>query len=59
MDNDIYLKRKYQYFSSKDDLTKPLAIYESEVHPDWIDYNDHMSESFYPVSYTHLRAHET
>ena len=47
MDNNIYLKRKYQYFSSKDDLTKPLAIYESEVQPDWIDYNDHMSESFY------------
>ena len=47
MDNDIYLKRKYKYFSLKDDLTKPLVIYKSVVHPDWIDYNEHMSESFY------------
>ena len=47
MDNEIYLKRKYQYFSFRDDLTKPLAIYKSRVHPDWIDYNGHMSESFY------------
>ena len=47
MDNEIYLKRKYQYFSLEDKLNTPLELYQAEVHPDWIDYNGHMSESFY------------
>ena len=47
MDNEIYLKRKYQYFSLEDKLNNPLELYQAEVHPDWIDYNGHMSESFY------------
>ena len=47
MDNEIYLKRKYKYFSKDDNLDKPLAIYNARVHTDWIDYNGHMSESFY------------
>ena len=47
MDNEIYLKRKYKYFSKDDNLDKPLAIYNTRVHTDWIDYNGHMSESFY------------
>ena len=47
MDNDVYLHRKYKKFSSNDDLSKPLSLYEATVHSDWIDYNGHMSESFY------------
>jgi acyl-CoA thioesterase FadM len=47
MDNEIYLKRKYQYFSLEDKLNSPLELYQAEVHSEWIDYNGHMSESFY------------
>jgi len=47
MDNEIYLKRKYKHFSEDDNLNEPLAIYNAKVHRDWIDYNGHMSESFY------------
>ena len=47
MDNEVYLHREYKKFSLNDDLTKPLSLYQSEVHSDWIDYNGHMSESFY------------
>ena len=47
MDNEVYLHREYKIFSLNDDLTKPLSLYKSEVHSDWIDYNGHMSESFY------------
>jgi len=47
MDNDVYLHRQYKKFSSNDDLSKPLSLYEATVHSDWIDYNGHMSESFY------------
>ena len=47
MDNEIYLTREYQYYSDEDELDKPLALYIAKVHSDWIDYNGHMSESFY------------
>ena len=47
MDNEVYLTREYQYYSQDDNLDKPLALYNAKVHSDWIDYNGHMSESFY------------
>ena len=47
MDNEIYLTREYQYYSESDKLDKPLVLYNAKVHTDWIDYNGHMSESFY------------
>ena len=47
MDNEIYLTREYQYYSESDNLDKPLNLYSTKVHSDWIDYNGHMSESFY------------
>ena len=47
MDNEIYLTREYQYYSESDKLDKPLDLYSAKVHSDWIDYNGHMSESFY------------
>ena len=47
MDNEIYLTREYQYYSESDNLDKSLNLYSTKVHSDWIDYNGHMSESFY------------
>ena len=47
MDNEIYLTRDYKYYSERDKLDKPLDLYSAKVHSDWIDYNGHMSESFY------------
>ena len=47
MDNEIYLTREYQYYSESDKLDNPLVLYSAKVHSDWIDYNGHMSESFY------------
>ena len=47
MDNDIYRHRKHRIYSSSDNLDKPLSLYHGDVDPDWIDYNGHMSESFY------------
>ena len=47
MVNEIYLTREYQYYSESDKLDKPLDLYSAKVHSDWIDYNGHMSESFY------------
>ena len=47
MDNEIYLTIEYQYYSESDKLDKPLVLYSAKVHTDWIDYNGHMSESFY------------
>ena len=47
MDNEIYLTREYQYYSESDNLDKPLNLHSTKVHSDWIDYNGHMSESFY------------
>jgi len=31
-------------WSPGDELAAPLALYETVVEPDWVDYNDHMSE---------------
>ena len=41
------IRDRYQYYSERDKLDKPLDIYSAKVHSDWIDYNGHMSESFY------------
>ena len=51
MDNEIYLNREYKTFSKNDDLTKPLELYQANVSEDWIDYNGHMSESFYLLAF--------
>ncbi len=31
-------------WSPGDEVAAPLALYETVVEPDWVDYNDHMSE---------------
>jgi carnitine 3-dehydrogenase len=47
LDNEIYLTREYQRFAETDDLSVPLKLYQCEVSKSWVDYNNHMSESFY------------
>jgi acyl-CoA thioesterase FadM len=47
LDNEIYLSREYLRFEEAHDLTNPLKLYHCDVSPAWVDYNNHMSESFY------------
>lgn len=47
MDNEIYLSREYQRYSNGDTIGAPLQLYRCDVSPDWVDYNGHMSESFF------------
>ncbi len=30
----------------------PLSIYETAVHPQWLDYNNHMNEGYYGVVFS-------
>ncbi len=34
-------------WSASDDLSKPLELHTDKVHPEWVDYNGHMTESRY------------
>lgn len=34
-----------------DDIPVPLPLYHSRVAPDWVDYNDHMTESAYLLAF--------
>ena len=47
MDNDIYLTKHYRTYQSGEHIDCPLALYTDQVRQEWIDYNGHMSESFY------------
>ncbi len=47
LDNEIYLTREYQCYAETDNLSEPLKLYQCEVSKNWVDYNNHMSESFY------------
>jgi carnitine 3-dehydrogenase len=47
MDNDIYLTKDYKTFQAGEDIDCPLALFTDTVRDEWIDYNGHMSESFY------------
>jgi carnitine 3-dehydrogenase len=47
MDNDIYLSREYRTHQEGEPIDCPLALYTDHVRDEWIDYNGHMSESFY------------
>lgn len=38
---------KTQKRKSDEDFEAPLSLYETEVLPEWLDYNGHMSEAFY------------
>ncbi len=36
---------------SKPEIEKPLSLYTCNVAPDWIDYNDHMTEASYLTAF--------
>ncbi len=38
-------------WSPGDDIATPLSLYECRVAPDWVDYNDHMTESAYLLAF--------
>jgi len=42
-----YGAREYKRWRAGDAIGTPLALYETRVQPHWVDYNVHMSESFY------------
>ncbi|MBC8258897.1 MAG: carnitine 3-dehydrogenase [SAR324 cluster bacterium] len=43
----LYEKAHSEIVASEPDLSKPLALFEAKVLPDWLDYNGHMTESRY------------
>lgn len=47
MDNDIYLTKTYRTHKQGEQIDCPLALFTDHVRQEWIDYNGHMSESFY------------
>ena len=32
-------------------MTALLSLYQTQVQPEWLDYNDHMTEGFYAVAF--------
>ncbi len=32
-------------------IAAPLALYETEVRPEWVDYNDHMNVAYYVLAF--------
>ena len=47
MDNDIYLTKHFRTYQTGETIAAPLALITDHVRQEWIDYNGHMSESFY------------
>jgi len=47
MDNEVYLNREYSKYVSGAAIESPLRLYQCDVAAEWVDYNGHMSESFY------------
>ncbi|MBA2443295.1 MAG: thioesterase family protein [Rubrobacter sp.] len=39
--------------SAETSFETPLRLYETEVRPEWVDYNGHMSEAFYVLVFGH------
>ncbi len=36
---------QFMVYRTGDDVPTPLSLYHSEVRPEWIDYNGHMTEA--------------
>lgn len=47
LDNEVYLTRNYRRYCDHDALDTPLQLYRCKVSKEWVDYNGHMSESFF------------
>ncbi len=39
--------------SAETSIKTPLRLHETEVKPEWVDYNGHMSEAFYVLVFGH------
>ncbi|MFQ6017848.1 MAG: L-carnitine dehydrogenase [Kiloniellaceae bacterium] len=46
-----YARRSYRRWRTGDAVEAPLALYETRVQPEWLDYNGHMSESCYLLAF--------
>jgi carnitine 3-dehydrogenase len=42
-----YAARDYEAWTPGKEIGAPLRLYQCAVQPQWVDYNGHMSESFY------------
>ena len=42
-----YARRTFARWESGAEIAEPLSLYEGSVQPEWVDYNGHMSESYY------------
>ncbi len=51
MDNLHYLSREYRRWQVGEAIDAPLKLYQALVHKDWIDYNGHLSESYYLLAF--------
>ncbi len=43
----LYQAAHPQFMSESDDWSQPLKLHSDSVQPDWVDYNNHMTESRY------------
>ncbi|MCY3768652.1 MAG: carnitine 3-dehydrogenase [Gammaproteobacteria bacterium] len=43
----LYQRSHRSEFSCEDDLSRPLRLHRDIVRPEWVDYNNHMTESRY------------
>ncbi len=46
-----YARRTFRRWRDGDAIDGPLALYRAEVKPEWLDYNGHMSESYYLLAF--------
>jgi carnitine 3-dehydrogenase len=46
-----YAARPYARWTPGAEIGAPLALYRATVDPQWVDYNGHMSESFYLLAF--------
>ena len=46
-----YGRRDYARWEKGNEIAAPLALYQASVQPEWVDYNGHMSESFFLLAF--------
>ena len=46
-----YARQSFRRWHEGEAIDGPLALYRAEVKPEWLDYNGHMSESFYLLAF--------
>ena len=46
-----YAERDYARWEEGAEIAAPLALYRASVQPEWVDYNGHMSESFFLLAF--------